>query len=70
MGDFWIDFALSIIFTLLRGLVKDPEKKEAMRKAFYKMDGLIHIAYPELGGVNATRTSRPKKGLRMSLPRR
>lgn len=48
MEGFWIDFALSIIFTLLRGLVKDPEKRESMRRAFYKLDGLIHFTYPEL----------------------
>jgi hypothetical protein len=48
MFDFWQDLAFSVMFTLLRGLVKNPQKKEEMRKVFYKLDTLIHAAYPEL----------------------
>lgn len=47
MMDFWVDFAVSIIITLLRAVVKDPAKKEQMRKVFLKVDTLIHAAYPE-----------------------
>lgn len=47
MMEFWIDLAFSVMFTLLRGLVKDPKKREEMRKVFLKLDTLIHAAYPE-----------------------
>lgn len=47
MGDFWIDLAFSVLFTLIKGLIKDPVKKEQYRRAFLKLAGYINMAYPE-----------------------
>lgn len=47
MGDFWLDLGVSVVISCLRQIVKNPAKKEEMRKVFRKIHDLISVAYPE-----------------------
>lgn len=48
MGDWWEDLAFSIIFTLLKNTVKNPDSKAKnyarMRKLYY----MLEVYYPEV----------------------
>lgn len=46
MGDFWVDMAFSIVFSVLRQVVKNPEKKKALARAFIKLRNAVTLAYP------------------------
>lgn len=45
MNEFLIDFAISTVFTLLKGLVKDPKRKEAYKRVFLKIRDTITVVY-------------------------
>ncbi|MGH9492607.1 MAG: hypothetical protein ACRD2K_03820 [Terriglobales bacterium] len=45
MGDFWVDMALAIVFSVLKQVVKNPGRKEALKKAFLKLRNTINAAY-------------------------
>ncbi len=41
MNNWWIDFAFSVVITLLRQIVGDPPEKAAYSKIFLKVFSLI-----------------------------
>lgn len=43
--EWLIDFAISTVFTLLRGIVKDPKRKEAYKRVFLKIRDTITLVY-------------------------
>lgn len=44
-NNFWIDMALSVIFSVLKQIIKNGESKEDMRAACLKLYNTIKIAY-------------------------
>ena len=46
MGDFYVDMALSVVFAVLKQVVKNPKKKEVLRKAMEKLRDALNAAYP------------------------
>ncbi len=45
MNDFWVDMALSVLFSVLKQVVKNPAKKAELKKAMLKLRDTINIAY-------------------------
>ena len=45
MADFYVDLGLSIVFSVLRVVIKNPGKKEEMKKALLKLRNQIELAY-------------------------
>jgi len=45
MGDFWVDMALAIVFSVLKQVVKNPERKAALKRALLKLRNTIDAAY-------------------------
>jgi hypothetical protein len=43
----WFDFGISVALTTLRSAIKNPEKKEELRKVFLKVFRTILLTYPE-----------------------
>jgi hypothetical protein len=44
--DFWTNIGLSIVFSVLQQVVKNPEKKEEMKRAMVKLRDQLNMAYP------------------------
>ena len=47
MQDFLVSMGLSVIFEVLKNVVKNKDSKEKMRKAMLKLFNAIKTAYPE-----------------------
>jgi len=47
MDSFLVDFAISVILTTVRAVVKNPGKKAAMKKVFLKVVNSIRAAYQD-----------------------
>ena len=45
MESFWIDFAFSTLFTILKTSIKNEEKKAALKRAMLKLRNQINAAY-------------------------
>lgn len=45
MGDWWVDMALGIVFGVVKQVVKNPERKEALKRALLKLRNAINGAY-------------------------
>jgi hypothetical protein len=45
--DFWVDMALAVMFSVLKQVIKNPDKKAAMKAAFLKLRNTINIAYDD-----------------------
>ena len=45
MGDYWVDMALAVMFSVLKGSIKNAESKAKMKKAFLKLFNQIKIVY-------------------------
>lgn len=45
MNEYLIDLAFSIIFTVLRGSVKNPKSKEQFKRVFLKLRDQINLFY-------------------------
>jgi len=45
MGDFWVDLALSVVFSTFKQVVKNPAKKEQLKKAMLKLRNMINAVY-------------------------
>lgn len=43
--DYFVDMGLAILFSVLKNVVKNPSKKDEMKKAFLKLRNNINIAY-------------------------
>jgi hypothetical protein len=43
----WENLAISVVLTAIKEAVKNPEKKEALKKALLKIKNAIEILYPE-----------------------
>jgi predicted solute-binding protein len=46
VGDFWVEMALSVVFAVLREVVKNPTRKAALKKAMVKLRNVVTVAYP------------------------
>ena len=44
--DYFVDMALAVLFGTLRQVVKNPEKKAALKKAMCKLRDALIVAYP------------------------
>lgn len=44
--DFWIRFALSVLFGVLEEVVKNPGKKAAIKKAMVKLRKALTLSFP------------------------
>lgn len=47
MANFWVDMALSVVFAVLKSVIKNAESKEEMKKAFLKLYRQIQVAYAD-----------------------
>lgn len=45
MNEFFIEFAISTVFSLLKGLTKDPKRKETYKRVFLKIRDTITLTY-------------------------
>lgn len=43
----WESLAINVILTAIKEAVKNPEKKEALKKALLKVRNSIDVLYPE-----------------------
>lgn len=48
MGDWWEDLAFSVLFTLLKNTVKNPESKAKNYARMRKLYSYIEVYYPEI----------------------
>ncbi len=46
MGSFWVEMALSIIFAVLKQVVKNPTHKAELRRAMEKLRDTLLVVYP------------------------
>ena len=44
--DFWLNMALAVLFSTLKEVVKNPDKKAALQRALVKLRNQLSIAYP------------------------
>lgn len=47
MNDFLISMALSVLFQVLKVVIKNPSTKTELEAVFVKLHGAIEAAYPE-----------------------
>lgn len=52
MGDFWLNLGISAVLTGLQEAIKNPAKKEALKKAALKIAGQIQLIYGADQGFN------------------
>lgn len=43
----WENLAISVVLTAIKEAVKNPEKKEALKRALLKIKNGIELLYPE-----------------------
>jgi len=46
MQDYWLDMALSIVFSVVRATVKNKEMKEQLRASLVKLRDKLIMLYP------------------------
>ncbi len=46
MSDWLVDLALAVLFSVLKQVVKNPEKKKSLARAMIKLRRQLEIAYP------------------------
>ncbi len=51
MKDFWVEMALSVLFGVLKDVVKNPSKKADLSRAMLKLRGAIDVAYGDESGT-------------------
>ena len=59
MENFWFDLALSVLFTTLRGTLKNPKQRQAVERQLIKLRDQLLIQFPieepELQSIAAKR---------------
>jgi len=59
MENFWFDLALSVLFTTLRGTLKNPKQRQAVERQLTKLRDQLLIQFPidepELQSIAAKR---------------
>jgi hypothetical protein len=48
MNDWYVDLGFSVVFSLLKRVIKNPSSKADMRSIFRKIYAQIELAYPEI----------------------
>lgn len=47
MMDFWISMGINLVLTALQVAIKNPDSREAMKRACYKLYTNLLLVYPE-----------------------
>jgi len=47
VGDFLVDMAFAVVFRVCKEVIKNPGKKEAMRRVCVKLRDALVTAYPD-----------------------
>ena len=45
--DFWTNMAISVVLSVLKEMIKNPAKKEELKKAMLKVRNQIEVVYTE-----------------------
>ena len=45
MSDFYVDLALTVLFSTLKTAIKNEERKASLKKAMLKLRNAINVAY-------------------------
>ncbi len=46
MGDYWVQMALSVLFSVLQVVVKNPARQKELARAMIKLRKSLEAAYP------------------------
>jgi len=57
MNDFYLDLALSVLFSTLKTVIKNEERKAALKKAMLKLRNAIDVAYGDDDDFGVFRTN-------------
>lgn len=47
MGNIWEDMVINFFFSILRGVVKNPQKKEDLKRVMLKIRNVINMTYAD-----------------------